>query len=153
MITVTKKEEPEIKYPVGRKWKSDGQVVIFWDEHKGTSIRGSVQYPPDGQTSNRFVSCKDYDRWTPVDLEISGEYIVFDGSKSTKEEIIYPIARRRIDDGLLVIFTSCKVGVVADIGRMKETHLFGGYPADQFWDEAMKPTDSNWEPANLKIYG
>ncbi|PIT18267.1 hypothetical protein [Snodgrassella alvi] len=159
MIEVTEKAEPEIKYPVGRQWKPDDEdeettVAIFWNRFQGAILCGNSASGLVGRTAF-LIPCDNYVKWLPVDFEISEGCIIFDGGKIVKEEIIYPVARRRKYDGLLVIYTAYKAGVVANVGRRgkpnKDTYV--GSCARDYWDEAMKSTDSEWEPVNLKIYG
>ncbi|PIT54698.1 hypothetical protein [Snodgrassella alvi] len=72
MIEVTKKAEPEIKYPVGRKCKDSGQVVIFWDEHTCTVVFPGEKQLNAGLTYGGLSSCMDEDEWEPMDIHIYG---------------------------------------------------------------------------------
>jgi hypothetical protein len=72
MIEVTKKAEPEINYPVGRKGKRDGSVVIFWDEHTCTVTLPGESKPNAGVTCDGVISCMDENTWEPVDIHIFG---------------------------------------------------------------------------------
>ncbi|PIT48901.1 hypothetical protein [Snodgrassella alvi] len=72
MITVTKKAEPEIKYPVGRKSKIDGSILIFWKEERATVVFPGETRPSAGLTCGGLISCMDENTWEPVDIHISG---------------------------------------------------------------------------------
>ncbi|PIT53885.1 hypothetical protein [Snodgrassella alvi] len=72
MIEVTKKAEPEIKYPVGRKSKIDGSIVIFWKEGRATVAFPGESKPNAGSTYDGLISCMDENTWEPVDMHIYG---------------------------------------------------------------------------------
>jgi hypothetical protein len=154
MIEVTEKAEPEIKYPVGRRWKGwDEMVVIFWSETHGTVIYSETsKKKPLGFTDKNWVSCINYSLWEPVSLEITGERIVLGGSMPAKEQLAYPVAKKRKDDGLIVILTTDQNGVVADLGkRTKDSMEVMG--STGYWGEARDPKNINWEPVDVHICG
>jgi putative hemolysin len=72
MIEIKKPKAKAIKYPVSRKARNNGTVVIFWSEFVGTvvDVGQSKQYA--GKTHNQWASCTDEDIWKPVDVHIRG---------------------------------------------------------------------------------
>jgi hypothetical protein len=143
MIEVTEKAEPEIKYPVGRIAKSDGLVVIFWSEHKGTIVHAGESPLCVGSTEEIYKSCMNYDVWEPVDVEITD---VIGIGESTEDGITYPVARKRKEDNMIVLFFPRNRGVVADVGTHEGMRT--GYTFC-FSDV----TDNEWEAISMKIYG
>ncbi|SCC08626.1 MULTISPECIES: hypothetical protein [Snodgrassella] len=80
MIEVTKAKKietkaSEIKYPVARKSKHNGEVVLFYGEKSGVVVeagdprksRNSV-----GTISENWTSYTDENTWEPVDAHIYG---------------------------------------------------------------------------------
>jgi hypothetical protein len=72
MIEVKESDASRIKFPVGRKGKRDGSVVIFWDEHTCTVTLPGESYPNAGLTCGGLISCMDENTWEPVDIHIFG---------------------------------------------------------------------------------
>jgi hypothetical protein len=78
MIKVNEPKAKAIKYPVARKARINGKVVIFWSEFEGTVV--DVGQPKQyagretyvGKTHNKWASCTDGGVWEPVDLKIYG---------------------------------------------------------------------------------
>lgn len=72
MIKVTKKEKPEIKYPVGRKARENRMVVLFTSERIGMVVSMGSGWLPIGSVRDDFTSSTDENTWKPVDIHIYG---------------------------------------------------------------------------------
>jgi hypothetical protein len=145
MIKFIEKETPEIKYPVARRAKSDGLVVIFWRERLGTVIYAGTSPLCVGSTEEVYKSCMHGGVWEPVDVEITDEIRI---GESTEDGITYPVARKRKDNDMIVLFFPGNRGVVANVGTNEGTNIRIG---DSFVFTDV--TDNKWEPVDLKIYG
>ena len=73
MLEVTEWSKEQIKYPVGRKGRLTGVVVIFLSEHYGVVI---VPDPTDefryGESYSFWSSCHNSEEWEPVNITITG---------------------------------------------------------------------------------
>lgn len=72
MIEVKKPEAVAIEYPVARKCKDSGAVVIFWGKEHATVVLPGKSQLNAGLTYNETSSCTDKNGWEPVDLKIYG---------------------------------------------------------------------------------
>ena len=72
MLEVTKQPEEQIKYPVGRKGRLTGVIVIFLSEHHGVVIDcGSDDAIEQGKVSSTWSSCNNSEDWEPVNITIT----------------------------------------------------------------------------------
>ncbi|PIT11655.1 hypothetical protein [Snodgrassella alvi] len=74
MIEVKKSEKAkEIKYPVARKSKFNGEVVVFSGENSGIVVKvGHPLRNTVGTVSENWTSLTNESTWEPVDVHISG---------------------------------------------------------------------------------
>ncbi|SCC08435.1 MULTISPECIES: hypothetical protein [Snodgrassella] len=72
MLEVKKPDASEIKYPVGRKSKFTGVIVIFWEEKCATVASPGETDDRAGLGHDGWPSCTDEDTWEPVDIHIYG---------------------------------------------------------------------------------
>ncbi|PIT18254.1 hypothetical protein [Snodgrassella alvi] len=72
MLEVKKPDASGIKFPVGRKRKCDGSVVIFWKETRATIVLQGEAKADAGGTYDGLISCMNEDEWEPVDIHIYG---------------------------------------------------------------------------------
>ena len=74
MLEVTKQPKEEIKYPVARKSREYGQIVLFFSSEEGVVIKPATnnQKYDIGYNSCEWWYCNDYDTWEPVDITITG---------------------------------------------------------------------------------
>ena len=73
MLEVTKPHEKEIKYPVARRSREHGQIVLFFSKEEGVVIKPATDQKYDfGFNSCEWWYCHDYDIWEPVDITITG---------------------------------------------------------------------------------
>ncbi|PIT44246.1 hypothetical protein BHC46_10695 [Snodgrassella alvi] len=72
MIEVKKPEAVAIEYPVARRYRSDGMIVIFWSEELGTIVHAGTSRFPMEFKAERWTPCTDEDVWEPVDVHIYG---------------------------------------------------------------------------------
>jgi hypothetical protein len=73
MILKAEALSPENKYPVARKNKSGGHIVIFSDERRGMVVfsNGDSKYRVGYQAAD-WDSCEDSEYWIPLELTIVG---------------------------------------------------------------------------------
>ena len=73
MLEVTEWSKEQIKYPVGRKSRKTGSVIIFFSETYGVVIDcGSNNLVEQGEASYTRSSCNNSEDWEPVDITITG---------------------------------------------------------------------------------
>ncbi|NUF09818.1 hypothetical protein [Snodgrassella sp. ESL0324] len=73
MLEVTEWSEEQIKYPVGRKGRLTGVVVIFFSEQHGIVIDCGPDYAIEqGKAYFTELSCNNREEWEQVDIKITG---------------------------------------------------------------------------------
>lgn len=72
MLEVKKPDASGIKFPVGRKSKLNGEVVIFWEEERATVVLPGKTNDYEGFSHDEWTSCMDENTWEPVDVHIYG---------------------------------------------------------------------------------
>lgn len=73
MLEVTESPKKEIKYPIARKSRKHGQIVLFFSSEEGVVIKPDTNQKYDfGYNSCEWWYCNDYDKWEPVDITITG---------------------------------------------------------------------------------
>lgn len=71
MMEVTEWSKEQIKYPVGRKSRLTGAVVIFFSEHHGVVIDPGLEKLGQGESSSTWFSCNKSEDWEPVNITIT----------------------------------------------------------------------------------
>ena len=72
MFKVIKQTTEKIKYPVIRKGRKSGAVVIFFSENYGVVLDPGQSEHEFGYGSFNFPPCYDYEAWVPVEITITG---------------------------------------------------------------------------------
>ena len=73
MLEVTEQPAEQIKYPIARKSRKHGQIVLFFSSEEGVVIKPDTDQKYDfGHHSCEWWSCDEYDIWEPVDITITG---------------------------------------------------------------------------------
>ena len=73
MIAKIEALENKLKFPVARRCRETGYVVVFSDEHTGMVIdAGDDRILEVGVCSEEWSHCEDEQDWEPVELTISG---------------------------------------------------------------------------------
>ena len=73
MLEVTALPKEEIKYPVARKHREHGFIVLFFSESHGVVIdRGLTILVKQGEPFTAWSSCKNGECWESVDITITG---------------------------------------------------------------------------------
>jgi hypothetical protein len=147
VLKVIEHKKSEVAYPVGRRFKSNGMVVIFWSLNEALVVgKGESEYHV-GYNNDTWHPCMDYSIWEPVDIEIIGAEVTL-GDSTTKDKIEYPIAKKDRKEGYIALFTCNGWGVIAannpDADYQRTLGAFTSLRGVE---------DPKWEPVNLKIYG
>lgn len=73
MLEVIISCKEEIQYPVARRSRKHGQIVLFSSSEEGVVIKPDADQQYDfGYNSCEWWYCNDYDKWEPVDITITG---------------------------------------------------------------------------------
>ena len=73
MLKVTEWSKEQIIYPVGRKGRLTGVVVLFLSEYCGVVIiPDSTDEFRYGEKSSNWSSCNNSEDWEPVNITITG---------------------------------------------------------------------------------
>ena len=73
MLEVTESPKEEIKYPVARKHREHGFIVLFFSEKHGVVVdRCLTILVKPGEISSTWTSCHDSECWEPVEITITG---------------------------------------------------------------------------------
>ena len=73
MLELVKLSNDRITYPLARKHREHGFIVLFFSEKHGVVIdRGLTILVKQGETSSIWSSCNNSERWEPIDITITG---------------------------------------------------------------------------------
>lgn len=73
MMEVTEQSKEEIKYPVARRNRNNGQVILFFSKQNGVVVKSSAYSRPKlGDYLSGCTPCSDYKMWEPIDITITG---------------------------------------------------------------------------------
>lgn len=73
MLEIVKSSIKRISYPVARRDPEYGFIVLFFSDSHGVVISTTEEDEYNiGDTSLRWVSCKNSDDWEPIEITISG---------------------------------------------------------------------------------
>jgi translation elongation factor P/translation initiation factor 5A len=70
MIEVNEQESSGSIFPVARKAKDNGMIVIFWEERRATVVRKGKSTHNVGYESDTWIVFTDDDTWEPIDVHI-----------------------------------------------------------------------------------
>lgn len=70
MMEVNEQESSGIIFPVARKARLNGMVVIFWEDTRATVVRKGKSTYNVGHESDTWLSFMDDDTWEPIDVHI-----------------------------------------------------------------------------------
>ena len=71
MLEVINSKE-EIRYPVARKARKFGHIIIFFSENYGVVLDPCQSGFKYGESSDDWLSCLSLEDWEPVDITITG---------------------------------------------------------------------------------
>lgn len=73
MLEFVRLSNDETTYPVARKHREDGFIVLFFSEKHGVVVdRCLTILVKLGEISSTWTSCHDSEYWEPVEITITG---------------------------------------------------------------------------------
>lgn len=140
---------PPLTYPCLRRGKITNRVVLFTDSKTGVVVADHTHLSTVGHWSDSWAPADSVCSWEPVEsvtLTMKSDMSIKTEAKvpAPKSANTFPILRRVLHTGDVVLFTSKHRGMVVHSGNDPANEGFAvGYLADD-WGDCMDP--NYWGP-------